>query len=104
MNFEQFFFLENELKFRDLVTDDHFALPRTIGIIMVVFVCLHITLLHYHHYSDVSESIELLKKSQFSQSSFIQYTGLYVFSLLISPVVIVRIHVRYLIIIIKSEV
>ena len=29
-----FFFLENELKFRDLVTDDHFALPRTIGIIM----------------------------------------------------------------------
>ena len=28
------FFLENELKFRDLVTDDHFALPRTIGIIM----------------------------------------------------------------------
>ena len=28
---------------------------------MVVFVCLHITLPHYHHYADLSESIELLK-------------------------------------------
>ena len=28
---------------------------------MVVFVSLHITLLHYHHYADVSESIELQK-------------------------------------------
>ena len=28
---------------------------------MFVFVCFHITLPHYHHYADVSESIELLK-------------------------------------------
>ena len=28
---------------------------------MVIFVCLQITLLHYHHYADVSEGIELLK-------------------------------------------
>ena len=28
---------------------------------MVVFVCLHITLQHYHHYKGVFESIELLK-------------------------------------------
>ena len=28
---------------------------------MVVFVCLHITLPHYHHYTDKSEGIELLK-------------------------------------------
>ena len=29
--------------------------------LMVVIVCLHITLPHYHHYTDVSEGIELLK-------------------------------------------
>ena len=28
---------------------------------MVVFVCLHITLPHYHHYADLSEGNELLK-------------------------------------------
>ena len=28
---------------------------------LMVFVCLHITLPHYHHYADASESIELLK-------------------------------------------
>ena len=28
---------------------------------MVVFVCQHITLAHYHHYADLTESIELLK-------------------------------------------
>ena len=28
---------------------------------MVVFVCLHITLLHYHHYADISVGIELIK-------------------------------------------
>ena len=28
---------------------------------MIVFVCLCFTLLHYHHHSDVSEGIELLK-------------------------------------------
>ena len=27
---------------------------------MGVFVCLHITLLHYHNYVDVSQSVELL--------------------------------------------
>ena len=27
--------------------------------LMVVFVCLHITLPHYHHYADISEGIEL---------------------------------------------
>ena len=31
---------------------------------MVVFVCLHITQPHYHHYVDVSESIELLDACQ----------------------------------------
>ena len=29
--------------------------------LMVVLVCLYITLLHYHHYADVSGSIEFLK-------------------------------------------
>ena len=29
--------------------------------LVVVFVCLHFTLPHYHHYADVSEGIELLK-------------------------------------------
>ena len=28
---------------------------------MAIFVCLHITLIHYHHYADLSEGIELLK-------------------------------------------
>ena len=28
---------------------------------MVVFVCLHITLPHYHHHADLSESIEFIK-------------------------------------------
>ena len=28
---------------------------------MVLYVCLHITLPHYHHYADLSESNELLK-------------------------------------------
>ena len=58
--------------------------------LMVVLVCLHFTLPHYHHYADVSEGIEFLKCSsdtfwlnQFSQSSFMQYSymGLCVFSL-----------------------
>ena len=55
---------------------------------MVVFVCSHITLLHYHHYAEVSESIQILsgncqvhsvecvsRISQFSQLSFMQYMG-----------------------------
>ena len=84
---------------------------------MVVFVCLHITLPHYHHYADISEGIELLKclSGRFclecvskvessSQLSFMQYMGLCVFSLPISLMIIVRIRVLYVIIIIKSEV
>ena len=41
---------------------------------------------------------------EFSQSSFLQYIGLRAFSLAISHMMIVRIHVLYLIIIIKLEV
>ena len=29
--------------------------------LMVILVCLHLTLPHYHHYADVSEGIEILK-------------------------------------------
>ena len=61
---------------------------------MAGFVCLHITLPHYHHNADLSESIELLKclldtfclefvskiKSILS-IIFMQYLGLCVFSL-----------------------
>ena len=84
--------------------------------LMVIFVCLHITLPHYHHYADISEGIEFLKclwdtfcqmclrLSQFSQLSFMQYMGLCVFSLLIHLIMIVRIRVLHLIIIIKLEV
>ena len=83
---------------------------------MVVFVCLHITLLHYHHYADVSESIELkmilryilssmwLWLSQFSQLSFMQYIGLCVFSLHVPRVMVVRIRVQYFVITIKSKI
>ena len=83
---------------------------------MVIFICLYVTLPHYHHYADLAEDIELLKclsgtfcleclrLSQFSQLSFIQYMWLCVFSLSICLMMIVRICVLYLIIIIKSEV
>ena len=84
---------------------------------MVVFVCLHVTLLHYHHHADLSEYFQLLKclscifcleclsKIKLILSlSFMKYMGLYVFSLSILLVMIVRIHVRYLVIIIISEV
>ena len=67
----------------------------------IVFVCLQITPSHYHHYTDLSEGSELLKClvrymlssvclrfRQFSQSSFVQYLGLRVFSLPNSPVMI----------------
>lgn len=30
----------------------------------IVFVCLHITLPHYHHYAEISEDIELLNACQ----------------------------------------
>ena len=78
---------------------------------IVILVCLHITSSHYHHYADLSEGIGFLKClpgtfclkcvskiSQFSQLSFMQYMGLCVFSLPISLMMIVRIHVLYLII------
>ena len=51
-----------------------------------------------------SVSSVCLRSSQFSQSSFMQYIGLYEFSVPISLMMIVRICVLYLIIIIKSEV
>ena len=82
--------------------------------LIVALVCLHITRPPYHHYTDVSEGIEILvirvryilsnvylKFSQFSQQSFMQYMGLCLFSLLIYIMMIVRIRVLYLIIIIK---
>ena len=72
---------------------------------------------HYHHCANLSEGIELIKYlsdiflssvwvrlSIFSPLSIIQYVGLYVFSLLISVVMIERIYILCLIIIIKSEV
>ena len=72
--------------------------------LQVVFVCLQITPSYYHHYADLSEGIELIKKlvkymllsvclrlRQFSQLLFIQYMGLCVFSLPNSPVMVVRI-------------
>ena len=89
---------------------------------MIIFVCLHFTLSHYHHYADVSEtelpnwasqilvryilSRVCLRLSQFSQLPFMQYTciGLCEFSLSISLLMIVRICVIYLSIISKSEV
>ena len=83
---------------------------------MVVSVCFNNTQLHYYHYADISESIELLEcqvhpassvcltLSQLPQLSFMQYIGLCVFSVSISLMMIVRICVLYLIIIIKSEV
>ena len=70
--------------------------------LQVVFVCLQITLSHYHHYADSSEGIELIKCFRymlpsvclrlrlFSQLSFIQYMGLCVFSLPNSSVMVVR--------------
>ena len=85
--------------------------------LMVVYGHLHITLLHYHHYTDLPEGIELLKCSSdffclecvsdirsILLSIFMQYMGLCVFSLPISLMMIVRIPVFDLIIIIKSEV
>ena len=80
---------------------------------MVAFVCLHIALPYYHHYAGVSEGMELvryglssvcLRFNEWSQLSFMQYMRLCLFSLSIYLVVIARIHVLYLIIIIKSEV
>ena len=83
---------------------------------MVAFVCLHITLPHYHNNADLSESIELLtclsdtfclkrvSKIWSNQLSFMQYMGIFVFSLPIYFMMIVRICVLYLAIIVKLEV
>ena len=83
---------------------------------MVIFICLHITLPHFHLYADLPESIEFLKclsgtfssvclrLSKFAQLFFTQYMGLCVFSSPISLMMIVRICVSYLITIIKLEV
>ena len=69
--------------------------------LLTVFVCLFITLSHYHHCANLSEDIELIKclsdiylssvwvrLSIFSQLSIIQYMGLCVFSLPISLMMI----------------
>ena len=84
---------------------------------MVVFVCLFITLHHYHHYVRYILPRSLcLRLSHFSQLSFMQHTGLCVFSLPMSLVMIVStsilsylilsyiIIIIIIIIIIKSEV
>ena len=80
---------------------------------MVVFVCLHIALPHYHHYADLSQLLNFLnalvsnvcqRLSQFSQLYFIRYMGLCVFNLPNSLMRIVRICVLYLIIFTKTEV
>ena len=84
----------------------------------IVFVYLYITPSHYHHCANLSKDIELMKclsdiflscvwvgQGTFSQLSIIQYVGLCVFNLPISPVMIKRIYILCLIIIIiKSEV
>ena len=57
---------------------------------MVVFVCLLITLHHYHHYvRNILPRSVCLRLSHFSQLSFMQYMGLCVFSLPMSLVMIV---------------
>ena len=84
--------------------------------LQIVFVCLYITSSHYHHCSNLSVGIDLMKclsdifcrvcvrLSIFSHLSIIQYVGLCVFSLAISLVMIEIIYVLCLNIIIKSEV
>ena len=82
-------------------------------VVVLEYVCLHIALPHYHHTADVSEGIVLLKNvCQIHSvgcvpkimSYFIKYMGFCVFSLPIYLMMIVRIHVLYLIIIIKSKI
>ena len=70
---------------------------------MVVFVSLHFILPHYHHYAYVFEGVGRMKYlsgtlcqvclwlSPFSQLSFMQYMGLWVFSVLNSRMMIVKI-------------
>lgn len=82
----------------------------------IVFVCLHITLPHYHHYAEISEDIELLNACQVHSvecvskiksiiSIIFHHIGRWVFWAYPFPfVMIVRIRVLNLIIIIESEV
>ena len=81
----------------------------------VVFVCSHIKLFHYLHYTAVSENIEFQKAHYVGcvcvsmikpvlSIIFIEYMGLCVFSLPIPLVMIMTLRVRYPIIIIKSEI
>ena len=85
--------------------------------LQIVFVCLYITLSHYHHCANFiwrhwtykmpvryNLSSVWVRLSTFSQLSIIQYVGLCVFSLPISFVMIESIYILCLIIIIKSEV
>ena len=69
------------------------------GLIVVFLFCLHITLLHYHHYADVCIKYEARSYNYLSCDRL----WLCVFSLPMSLMVIVKIHVLYLIIL-KSEV
>ena len=84
---------------------------------MVIFVCLYITLPHWHHYTDVSGCIELLERLSGTfcrvcvQDEVISLNCLFCniwccvcFSLPIYLMMIVQIRVLYGIIIIKSEV
>ena len=83
---------------------------------LVVFVSLHITLPHYHHYADASEGIDLLKylSGTFCPVCVKDWVNcLNYFHAVCGPVCIqlttffvmtVRIRVLYLIIIIKSDV
>ena len=83
---------------------------------LVVFVSLHITLLHYHHYVDASEGIDLLKylSGTFCPVCVKDWVNcLNYFHAVYGPVctqlttffvMTVRIRLLYLIIIIKSDV
>ena len=80
---------------------------------VVIFICLHFTLPHDHHYADISRGIELLNcfsdtfchvskiKSILSIIFHVIYMGQCVFNLPISLMMIERICVLYLVIIIK---
>ena len=79
---------------------------------MVILFCFHTTLPHYHHYVDLSESIELSNAFQVHSVSsvcrrlsqlFSCNMWLWAFSLSISFMMILGISILYLIIIIKSE-
>ena len=82
---------------------------------MVIFICLHITLPHYHHYADISEGIKLvngIKVHPVEYMSKIKSILTIIFHAIYGTVCIQLTHflcddcensVLYLIIIIKSE-